>query len=78
MVHVIVSRAWVQQPDLKCMLLENCVNDAKHILQTAFKEAEVHHSFIPTTVWNQSPSSHHKGATGRVCPAAVSTHAHDL
>ena len=66
MVHVIVSRARVQQPALKRVLLENCVNDADHILQTALKEAEVRHSFIPTTVWNQSPRSHHKGATGRV------------
>ena len=66
MVHVIISRARVQQPALKRVILENCVNDAEDILQTAFKEAEVRHSFIPTTVWNQSPWSHQKGATSRV------------
>ena len=41
MVHVIISRARVQQPALKRVILENCVNDAEDILQTAFKEAEV-------------------------------------
>ena len=32
----------------------------------AYIKTEVHHSFITTTVWEQCPRSHHKGATSRV------------
>ena len=33
--------------------------------------AEVSSSFITTTVWQQHPRSHHKGATGRVATNGI-------
>ena len=45
----------------------------KNTEDAASLKAEVRRKFITTTVWDQYPRSHHKGATGRVRATVSST-----
>ena len=59
---------WLQQLKLSALQILN-LDDSKFRLSYKNEisgKAEVRSSFITTTVGEQNPRSHHKGATGRV------------